>query len=590
MKKVLALLLCIALMTAVFAVSPSALTEEEAYAGYYLVGSMTDWDILLTNRLDPVPEPGNSGQDQSLYLITDVPLTTADSFKVVYSHDGRTIDEWFPAGVNNNCTLSKMDITADSIVDLTFRPNMDGDGSWYYGCIHLEQKSVPPTDAAVTPTVPPTENNGEIGAGYYIVFQNDQCRIRERYRMNRMGANLYWLGNVTMSTAVPFKIAYSEDCQTASAFWPEGENDYYVPRYNTRYMYVEFTPEGNLVGDSSDSAWYDGYVRAWPCEPPQEDATEPVPVTDKEMKVNRYQEAFDLAFPTAHYWCDYEELYYHKNMFDCDDWALVKVISTEPLEGSAYGVFDDLAVFSAESYPFRSGYGVLDFTDYSFHDLTEVWDEGYEDLHDVFLSIAPQYSYTLTLGDADGDFELTILDVTHLQRFLAEMEDLGNDEWVFRHHSCFHGPRMNYLSDYDCDGDRTILDATLIQRHLVGMPRCPHGFTATVRLVQDGDTVAAAASASFGEEPVEYCFTIDGGVHAGTVYGDDWGRFTYYDPDYEYVPGNEHKSTGWIADSSVALPLRALTYDDDYTLTVTARDALGRVTQEAILYFKNVYQ
>ncbi|MBQ3265812.1 MAG: hypothetical protein IJH07_08560 [Ruminococcus sp.] len=577
MKKVLSILLCIALLAAICAVPAAALTEEEANAGYYLVGSMTGWGVNSAYRLDLNPA------DSSEYRYSGLPLTMADDFKVVYSHNGSSIDEWYPAGLDNNCSLATLDIHTDGTVDLYFRPNMDGDDSWYFGCIYAELKSVKPTEN-IMPTLP--EPMPDVAC--YVVFKGDQNRIRERNRMYRMWENAFEIHNLTLSTATPFKIALTQEIGTEPTLFPAGEDDYYVPRYNSAYYTVVFTPDGNNGGDSSDMGWYDGYVRAYPCEPPQENPTDYVPVTVKEMKTNRYEAAFDAAYPTAEYLCDYEELYYHRDRYDNDDWTLVKTTSYGPIDGGGYGVFDDLAVFSAEDYPFTLGFGIFDHSNHTFYSITQAWNGNYDGLHDVFAHIAPQYAAAALLGDADGDNELTILDVTHIQRRLANMEEL-DDEWMFEHSSNVFGSQMTYLSDYDRDGQRTVLDATLLQRALVGTSRYPHDFTASVRLEKSGDTVSAVASTSFGGDAVQYFFTIEGGVHAGTVYGGDWGKFTYFDPEYEYVPGNEHLATGWIADSSVELPLRALTYNDDYVLTVIAKTPSGRVTKQARLYFKNVY-
>ena len=60
-------------------------------------------------------------------------------------------------------------------------------------------------------------------------------------------------------------------------------------------------------------------------------------------------------------------------------------------------------------------------------------------------------SSIILCGDADGDGEVTILDVTAIQRWLA---GLPTD---------FNGA----AADVDGDGDVTILDATYIQRWLV---------------------------------------------------------------------------------------------------------------------------
>ena len=59
------------------------------------------------------------------------------------------------------------------------------------------------------------------------------------------------------------------------------------------------------------------------------------------------------------------------------------------------------------------------------------------------------------IGDADGDGEVTIFDVTFIQRFLAHMPGVVINEAA---------------ADVDGDGEVSIIDVTLIQRHLASMP------------------------------------------------------------------------------------------------------------------------
>lgn len=580
MKKAVAILLCLALTVAMFAVSASALTEEEANAGYYLVGSMTDWQIVSDDRLYLNPA------DQNEYVLSGFRLTTSDTFKVVYSHDGHTIDEYFPTGLSNDCSLAVQKIYNGGLVDIYFRPDMNGSDGWYYGCIYMELKAEKPTDAPKPSEDERTGGGDTIDGGYYVVFKGDDYRIRQRNRMDDEFGR-FALHNITMSTATPFKIAYSLDLDTVTALYPEGEGNDYIPHYNSRYFTVEFTPDGSNGGDSSDMGWYDGYVRAYPCEPPQEGSTEVVPVTNKEMKVNLYEDAFTAAYPHAKYACNYEELYYHRNQYNSNDWVLVRTPFTEELDGGGYGVFDEIAVFSADDYPFTLGFGVYDIRENAFYSIAQAWDMEFEDLHDVFVHIAPQYAYSLVLGDADGDHELTVIDVTLIQRCLAGMKSLDNDEWVFYGTTHEFGPKMKYLTDFDCDGERTVLDVTLIQRHLVGVTRYPHDFTASVKLEKEGDSVNAAASSSFVSGQVQYCYTIEGTVYAASVYGNDFGSFEVSDDNPE--PGNFQISTGWVTDDQVELPLTSLTYNDTMTLKVQVRGARGNEAQPVKLYFRNVY-
>ena len=59
---------------------------------------------------------------------------------------------------------------------------------------------------------------------------------------------------------------------------------------------------------------------------------------------------------------------------------------------------------------------------------------------------------TVVLGDADKDSALTVLDATHIQRYLVGL--VGEAEIDLT------------AADFDGDGGVTILDATAIQRHL----------------------------------------------------------------------------------------------------------------------------
>ena len=59
------------------------------------------------------------------------------------------------------------------------------------------------------------------------------------------------------------------------------------------------------------------------------------------------------------------------------------------------------------------------------------------------------------LGDIDGDGIVTILDVTRIQRILADIVSADDT--------------MKKLGDVNGDGDITITDATVLQRWLLGL-------------------------------------------------------------------------------------------------------------------------
>lgn len=445
-------------------------------------------------------------------------------------------------------------------------------------CLMLLLSAIP-TAAAVT--------DDEPDGGYYIVFKGDNYTIRERNRLNYYGGDVFLLGGLTMSLSTPFRIAYSSDLKTVSKFYPEGEGNDYVPRYNSRWYTVEFHLTGNNSGDSSDMGWYDGYVSAYPCEPPEEGggAIDPAAV---EMKRELYEQDFFKSFP----FCDpesydYSELYYHHSEGHIPDWVLVQVTPAYPVEGGSYGVFDDAVFFNAESYPFDFCYGVYDVRERAYYSITDAWSMGYADLHDVFVHRIRTCDYAYQLGDVNVDGELDIVDATLLQRGLVGLYDLDEHCAWGGHTTCTFGTAITSLADYDKNGDADIVDVTRIQRTLVGNALYPHSFTLTAQLDQSGHAADVRALSSFGEEPLEYCYRIECSVYADSVYGSDFGRFHLDNNDPE--PGNFQITTGWISDSSVELPLTSLTYNDNLTLTVQARDSRGNKAQTAVLYFKNVY-
>ena len=90
---------------------------------------------------------------------------------------------------------------------------------------------------------------------------------------------------------------------------------------------------------------------------------------------------------------------------------------------------------------------VTDVMDYYYNELEN------DDIGGTFV-IKAYAKVSRTAGDVDGDGEITILDVTNIQRMLASMKTLTDAELA--------------ASDYDGDEDISILDCTRIQRVLAG--------------------------------------------------------------------------------------------------------------------------
>lgn len=172
---------------------------------------------------------------------------------------------------------------------------------------------------------------------------------------------------------------------------------------------------------------------------------------------------------------EYQELYYHHDENNEIDWVLVKGNSVDYYEdGVVTSKFGPYFLSNGRwENTFLGGLGVYDVKQDKFVDVTNdsYWCPlcspkefaDYRD-YDGFLEALESvewpdgHLHLYPAGDMDGDDELTILDATDLQRWLAEL-----DEPVKRIIDC------DLEGDFDEDGDVTILDATAIQRYLVGL-------------------------------------------------------------------------------------------------------------------------
>ena len=128
------------------------------------------------------------------------------------------------------------------------------------------------------------------------------------------------------------------------------------------------------------------------------------------------------------------------------------------------------------------------------------------------------------IGDADRDFEITILDVTRIQRYLAgfHSDDPGYSEELY-----------DALFDADGSGEVTILDATCLQRYLADLPCsyryreltdyyvgdtsfhstaeiCSPGGDGTREIGYVGVPVTYTALLKWGNPPQTYHFSING--------------------------------------------------------------------------------
>ena len=107
---------------------------------YYLVGSMTEWDVNENYELNP-----NIDSDIEEYFYV-LDLTTSSQFKVVKVQNGQ--QTWYPSGMGNNYGENG-EITEDGEYTVYFRPNYNGGEDWFYNCIYVS-KNEPQVERELT--------------------------------------------------------------------------------------------------------------------------------------------------------------------------------------------------------------------------------------------------------------------------------------------------------------------------------------------------------------------------------------------------------------------------------------------------------
>ena len=133
----------------------------------------------------------------------------------------------------------------------------------------------------------------------------------------------------------------------------------------------------------------------------------------------------------------------------------VKLIRTPDTESMAIGVCEWLSVSDRFIFKPAVKQGVSWVIGYRGEpvDVMDIYKENDDDIGGALVIKALGYT-DLAMGDVDRDGEITILDATHIQRYLAGIREFNRAQLA--------------VGDYDGDGDVTILDATRVQRHLAG--------------------------------------------------------------------------------------------------------------------------
>lgn len=111
-----------------FNVTDVVLVLAPSTAKYYVVGDMTNWTV----NADYEMTPNNLSVDTDEEYMFNITLTTSNQFKVV-KVEGEN-QTWYPDGMGNNYG-EHGEIEHDGEYTIYFRPAMDGDEDWFYGCI-----------------------------------------------------------------------------------------------------------------------------------------------------------------------------------------------------------------------------------------------------------------------------------------------------------------------------------------------------------------------------------------------------------------------------------------------------------------------
>lgn len=194
-----------------------------------------------------------------------------------------------------------------------------------------------------------------------------------------------------------------------------------------------------------------------PVEPIENNIDDPIAERKEQFK-----DLCTSAFADAEV-CEYKELYDHSNVNGDCDWILVYGCSNVQSPMPLTTIIGNRVV-SVGSYeiPFDTGYAVYDVQYGGFVDANNPAAYRYDDFTKVFDEVV---SAGRLLGDIDKDGELSVIDVTILQRCLVGICDYPEDDEFYLSED--YGAEAHYYSDFDRDGERDIIDVTKMQRYLV---------------------------------------------------------------------------------------------------------------------------
>ncbi len=164
----------------------------------------------------------------------------------------------------------------------------------------------------------------------------------------------------------------------------------------------------------------------------------------------------------------YDEVYYHYSDDNAQepDWTLVLCpLNPAPIERKDGTLVGDriLSVVGSACAVFPDGYGVYVREIDEFIALRQSKLEQIVELCPDFIEAIEENEIGQQFGDVDNDGELSIIDATYIQRFLAKLYDFIQTYYLV--HLDGGNGRIS-VCDFDRDGKTTIFDVTGIQRKL----------------------------------------------------------------------------------------------------------------------------
>ena len=198
-------------------------TEPTTSVDYYVVGSMTDWGVLETFKMEANPQ--NEGE----YMLTKS-FAAGDELKIKDSNDN-----WYPGDGIGNYKLTK-----DGTHTIYFRPDGQGGDGWYNGYIYVDDSQATEPEPVVTE------------AKYYVVGSfNSWSSTEGLLEMTLDATNNTYTYTGTFDAGVGIKVIKVEGQTTT--WYPEGMDNEYTINVAGEHTIV-FNPQTGEYTVSDDEA------------------------------------------------------------------------------------------------------------------------------------------------------------------------------------------------------------------------------------------------------------------------------------------------------------------------------------------------